>query len=224
MKPPAEMLMGFALNGAKKHWRVVDEIDKANRGSGGHFSTSYVVVDDDGNRAFLKAVDLVAAFEASDSFRELERLLSTFNFERDLLTICADSRLDRIVRVLDEGQVEVEDAVEAPIKRVHFLVFELAEGDVSCQTHKVRRLETAVCLRIMHNVAIGLQQLHGKGITHQDLRPSNVLQFQNMIAKLADLGRAGSKAHFAPHDELSTPGCISYAPPECLYGMDRGGT
>ena len=43
-----------------------------------------------------------------------------------------------------------------------------------------------------------------------------------MIAKLADLGRAGSTAHSAPHDELIIPGCIQYAPPELLYRFDRG--
>lgn len=221
MRTPAQMMMGLELQGARKRWRVVDEIDKANRGSGGHFSTSYIVEDEDHNRAFLKAMDYAGAFQADDPARELEKLTSAFNYERDLLAACAEHNLDRIVAVLDEGKIEVEKA-NSPVKLVNFLVFELAKHDVSCQVDKVRRLDTAVCLRTMHHVAVGLQQLHGKGITHQDVRPSNVLQFEEAIAKLADLGRAVSVEHSAPHDGLVVPGCIQYAPPEFLYRMDQG--
>ena len=222
MKTPAEMLKGLKLHGASKEWLVVAESDNRNRGSGGHFSTSYVVEDEDGNKAFLKAMDYARAFRANDTPKELELLTAAYNFERDLLAVCAKHKLSKIVRVLDEGKVEVEGAEEAPVKLVNFLVFELAKCDVSCQVDRAARLDTAVCLRTMHHVAIGLQQLHGNGIAHQDVRPSNVLQFDEMIVKLADLGRAGSTNHSAPHDNLPIPGCVHYAPPEALYRMDRG--
>lgn len=224
MKTPAQMLKGLQLKGVNKRWRVLDEVDTAKRGSGGYFSRSYIVEDQDGNKAFLKAMDYAGAFEAEDPPRELELLTATFNFERDLLAVCAKHNLDRVVRVLDEGKTEVQGANESAVKLVNFLVFELAESDVSCQVGKLGRFNTAVCLQTIHHVAVGLQQLHGKGITHQDVRPSNVLQFQNMIAKLADLGRAGSIEHSAPHDGLPIPGCISYAPPELQYQMHPGMT
>ncbi|MCZ6482883.1 MAG: hypothetical protein O6757_06535, partial [Alphaproteobacteria bacterium] len=63
MKTPAQMLMGLEVEGTNNKWRVIEEIDKANHGSGGHFSTSYIVEDEEGNKAFLKAMDYALAFQ-----------------------------------------------------------------------------------------------------------------------------------------------------------------
>jgi serine/threonine protein kinase len=75
---------------------------------------------------------------------------------------------------------------------------------------------------MLHHVAVGLQQLHGKNIAHQDLKPSNVLIFEkdDVGAKIADLGRAsrndGSQAR---HDSDLIAGDPQYAPPEQAYGV-----
>jgi serine/threonine protein kinase len=221
MAKPAEVLERLTLKGKHQEWVVKDRFDRSGRGSGGSFSTSYLVEGRDGTKAFLKAMDYAKAFSSDDVPRALQILTATFNFERDLLAVCLEHNMSRIVRVLDEGQVDVEGS-DFPVKTVNFLIFELAKGDVSCQVDTVTRLDTAVAVRTLHCVAIGLQQLHTRGITHQDVRPSNILQFQEAIAKLADLGRAGSTSHNAPHDEVTIPGFIEYAPPECLYKMNRG--
>ena len=80
-------------------------------------------------------------------------------------------------------------------------------------------LDVAWALRMMHHVTAALRQLHSAGIAHQDVKPSNVLIFQeSRRSKLADLGRASDRARQSPFDELRCAGDQTYAPPELLYG------
>jgi serine/threonine protein kinase len=64
---------------------------------------------------------------------------------------------------------------------------------------------------------LGVKQLHSVDIAHQDLKPSNVVVFENLISKLADLGRSAHPDFHPPHDDLVIPGGIPYAPPELRY-------
>ena len=62
-------------------WRIVEPVgwdpetgDRADHynGTGGHFSVPYIV-EKDGNRAFLKAIDLTRAMDAIDVMKELQK-------------------------------------------------------------------------------------------------------------------------------------------------------
>jgi serine/threonine protein kinase len=68
----------------------------------------------------------------------------------------------------------------------------------------------------LHHIAVGIRQLHGLEIAHQDLKPSNVLMFDD-CSKVGDLGCASQKGTAAPRDTLPVPGDPAYAPPELLY-------
>ena len=84
-------------------------------------------------------------------------------------------------------------------------------------------LDVAWVFRSLHNIAAGLDQLHGIGIAHQDLKPSNVLIFTGQrSSKLADLGRAALKGQEPPHYGEAPAGDYSYAPPELLYDTPVG--
>jgi eukaryotic-like serine/threonine-protein kinase len=74
-------------------------------------------------------------------------------------------------------------------------------------------------LQCLHHIAVGLLQLHGQGIAHQDLKPSNVMVFAGIESKLADLGRAAAKGQSPPHEGRDVAGDLAYAPPELLYGF-----
>ncbi len=80
-------------------------------------------------------------------------------------------------------------------------------------------VDLAWTLGMLHDVAVGMQQLHGIGIAHQDLKPSNVLVFKSLIAKLADLGRSAHPDYAPPHEDFVIPGAWSYAPPELRYNF-----
>jgi len=82
-------------------------------------------------------------------------------------------------------------------------------------------------LKALHHAALGLRQLHSKGIAHQDVKPSNVVNFLPEAGaahyKIADLGCASLQDRPALHDSLDCPGDKRYAPPEILYGFPSHG-
>lgn len=187
MPSPAEQLLGLELSAG---WAVIERAPISPGRTGGHFSQGYIVESRSGQRAFLKALDFSKAMTEADPARALQPLIDAFNFERDVLNRCKG--LDRVVRALADGSVQVADYP------VQYLIFELANGDVRSQADLSKRFDLAWSLRALHHVATGLNQLHTNGIAHQDLKPSNVLVFENKVAKLADLGRAAYQGHTPP--------------------------
>ncbi|RJP31595.1 MAG: protein kinase [Phycisphaerales bacterium] len=213
MLSPAEQLKGEILDGG---WTVVDRVERPEGATGGHFSHGYIVRSRDGVRAYLKAIDLRRAFGQPDVTIALQRITEVFNFERDLCRRCVARKLTRVVRPITDGTHMV--VPNDPFSNVSYLIFELASGDVRSQMDTLAALDIAWALRALHHVATGLKQLHGVGIAHQDLKPSNVLVFPELGAKVADLGRSSLKGTVGPFDNLDIVGDRSYAPPDLLYG------
>ena len=215
MNDPIEQLCGAVTADG---WTVSDKIVPGKECTGGAFSVGYIAADSRGRLGYFKALDFRKALGAADPARELQSMTSAYNFERDVLARCADDRLDRVVTAISSGAL---DAPGAPLSKIFYLIFELADGDVRKQIRASKRYEPAWSMNAMHHIAVGLQQLHSRGIYHQDIKPSNVLVFdQGTLSKLADLGRAFCQSFTAPHDELLIPGALSYAPPEQLYRFE----
>ncbi len=206
---PAKRLLGAVIpNG----WTVIAEVPRKPGATGGRFSHGYIVESSSGKRAFLKALDYSDAAAGPDPALQIKAITDTYVFERDLLVTCRDKRLNRIVRAIDDGKLG-----SSPNDLVLYLVFELADGDVRQHVVSANKIELAWRLRVLHQIATGLKQLHSQSIAHQDLKPSNVLLFGSEDSKLADLGRAAVKGYNAPHEALTIAGDRSYAPPELLY-------
>jgi serine/threonine protein kinase len=202
-------------------WIIKNKIKLKNT-SGGNFSVSYSVERiSHGNteHAFLKALNLARAFRTSNFMKELEKLTATHNFERELLEICASEKMSKIIRILDYGDVQyVDDGIEEEFYPVPYLIFEAADGSVRDKLNNLKVYEPLWILKSLHSITTGLNQLHSKGIAHQDLKPSNVLIFDKKDeSKLGDLGRSDMKGRSAPHSVYSIAGDPSYAPPELLY-------
>lgn len=212
---PAQQLVGKKL---PNEWEVIELVNRSEDATGGHFSTSYIVRSVNEEKAFLKAMDYTSALKSTDPARELENMTAAYNFERDVLYKCNVRGLSRIVRVLDAGTLPAENGDASGV--VQYLIFELANGDIRSFVNFARSVETAWALRTMHEAAAALQQLHSAEIAHQDLKPSNVLIFENTHAKLADLGRAFDRGSTSPHDDYNCAGDQTYAPPELLYDYD----
>src|SRR6266404_5396830 len=205
-------------------WIVDATIDlKADDSTGGFFSVPFRVHHQETDQhAFLKVLDVLKAITryATTGFgvaETLSRLTSTHLFEVDLLKACGSKKLDKIVRALDWGEIHLEIAPYGEIG-FPFLVFELADGDTHKLRNSMRTLDTAWWLRTLHQVSVGLQQLHGIDVAHLDVKPSNVVFFGANNAKVADLGRAVRKGVSSLNDQKVCAGALIHAPPEKLYG------
>jgi serine/threonine protein kinase len=214
MATAAESLEGIDLPGG---WHVDEKIERPENSTGGNFSVGYLVSNSTaGGKGYLKALDFSAAFEFEDPARALESMTAGFNFEREVLQICQKNRLNRIVLAISDGVVKPPGTFAIP--SVNYLIFELADCDIRARFDIDRVIDVAWRLRSLHHTATGLSQLHRQGIAHQDLKPSNVLVFEDKESKIADLGRAAAAGRAAPHDGLPIAGDTTYAPPELLYG------
>jgi serine/threonine protein kinase len=82
----------------------------------------------------------------------------------------------------------------------------------------LRKLALQQKLKILYDVALGLQYLHkrDKPILHRDLTARNVLLTKDLRAKIADLGQAIVKQHNHEQYMSQAPGALCYMPPEVL--------
>ena len=152
---PSECLLGLKLDGG---WTAVEQISKTPHSTGGRFSSGYKVKNDD-EIAYLKALDFSSAFASTDVPRELQALTEAYNFERDLLYKCRDKHLDHVVLPLTDGSVDVP-GFPPYINRVYYIVFDFSDGDIRKIKDTFTRLDLAFAFRSLHNVAVGLEQLH----------------------------------------------------------------
>ncbi len=205
--------MGAELPGG---WRVVEEITRGAGQTGGFFSVSYRVEGEDGSPAFLKVLDYEAALQlANDPAHALQEMTRAYLFEVEVLGLCGERRLSRVVLALDSGETFVTGPRGQ--ERISYLVFEIADGDIRQALDAPDLADDAWRLRMLHHACNGMRQLHASGVAHQDLKPSNVLVFEGRSSKVADLGCASVRGVASPRDEHAIAGDLTYAPPELLY-------
>ena len=215
----SENLQGLQLDTG---WHVEAPMQKAPGATGGFFSVCYKVTKD-GEEGFLKAFNF-------SKFLNLARqpghnkqivdviadMIAAYKYERDLSALCRHRRLTKVAFVRDAGEQIVSGY---PITVVPYLIFDVADGgDVRSLLSFASTLESEWKLRSLHSVAVGLKQLHGINVSHQDLKPSNVLLFKGE-SKIGDLGRSTCLELESSLKDESFAGDYSYAPPEILYGV-----
>ena len=217
----AENLVGTKLDDG---WVISRKLPKpgdqgAEDLTGSHFSIGYIAAKDK-TEAFLKVIDVETVVRGTGAslIERLKNVTDSHSFECSILDICHKAKLDRVVRVLLQGELKPPSGSVFPIP---YILFELADGDVRKIVSRTNRLDDAWRLNVLHDVAVGLQQLHSQDIAHQDLKPSNVLIFDRdgKGAKIGDLGRASRRGMESGHDNLEIAGALVYAPPEQIFGL-----
>jgi len=196
-------------------WKVVSKINKPG-GSGGGFSSGYIA-QKDGQKAYMKALNVQYAFDSTGRtgsiMDALKSLTDDFVHERDLLKFCSDHDMDRIVIALDSGEYsEPNNPFPVP-----FLIFELCESGDLRRNPNLARDGLSWPLQIFHGTCLAVAQLHAHNIAHQDITPPNVLVFEKDVTKLADLGRSTMKAPGSRFGGPGDHGDMNYSPFELYY-------
>lgn len=200
-------------------WKVTEKFTRDDNDTGSFFSVCYKVEKDE-EYAFLKAFNFSAFFNASIGQSVMEvmgNMINAFNYEKKLSNYCRDKGTNRIAFVKEAGE---EHIVGYTIPVVPYLIFDLAIGDVRKQLRFSGTMDYAMKLKSLHDISVGLSQLHNINISHQDLKPSNILIFEQNRTKIGDIGRSLSKEIKASHlqDNIVFSGDFTYAPPEVMYG------
>ncbi len=195
-------------------WLIGEQVQFAVDHTGGYFSDCYYV-EKEGRKAFLKALD-IEKFDIS----LIGWLLNCFNYEADLVQLCRVKRLSRVAQVIEYDKVERDPNAPPVLRQVPFLIFELADGDIRATVDVSTKVADQWKFHILHQTTLALLQLHKEQIAHQDLKPSNVLQFDDRL-KLGDLGRSSLRGKPAPYDSEPIAGAKNYAPFEQRYDYLR---
>ncbi|MBC3194246.1 serine/threonine protein kinase [Pseudonocardia sp. C8] len=136
----------------------------------------------------------------------------------------ADQRFEQEAQVMANlrhpGLVAVHDFAVEPQRA--YLVMELVDGPSLKAVIAAEDLPPEEIRRIGAEVARTLDYVHGQGVTHRDVKPSNILIDAEGRARLADFGIAallGADGHTAAGEILGTP---AYLSPEQVQGRDVG--
>lgn len=198
----------------KTGWKVISKYHSLPSSTGGHFSVCYLV-EKDGKTGFLKAINILSFIrEDSDFLQATSEMLNTYNFEKEILTRCANKNLTKVSKLLEAS---FENFNGYLIPNVYYMIFEKADSDVRNHISFASLVDDAWKLRSLHNISVGVKQLHSIEISHQDLKPSNIFVFDKVVSKVGDLGRALCGNLSSPHAHLNFSGDFSYAPPEVFH-------
>lgn len=217
---PANKMVGLILNDEWEVKKLIPVGAKTGIGTGGNFSASYEVENINTKKiAFLKAFDFEKTMQEAmakghDFMKVMSALTSDYQFEDRLNEICVEKRMRNVIKVMNKGQCIIDSRI------VPYLIMELAEaGDIRMYVERTKDVSLAMKLGYLKDVTLGIRQLHSANIAHQDLKPSNVMVFKSLGAKVGDLGRASMQGVSHRFDNLTISGDQNYAPPEQLYGF-----
>lgn len=137
LESAAAKLEGLTLD---KGWKVRRLLPVNPNATGGTFSHSYLV-ENDGKKGFLKAFDFSEALDpAVDTIEFLRILTSAYEHERDILYVCRDRRMSKVVIALDHGSVQLPGTTNLD-GQVFYLIFEMANGDIRGQVDETKRFD-----------------------------------------------------------------------------------
>ena len=92
-----------------------------------------------------------------------------------------------VVKLLDVRVTEAHPYFESIC-----LVLELADSDLKKLIKSALHLQHAHIQKLVYNMLLGLKYIHSAGVIHRDIKPGNILIYQDCSAKVCDFGLARS--------------------------------
>ncbi|WP_165235055.1 protein kinase domain-containing protein [Aquisphaera insulae] len=121
-------------------------------------------------------------------------------------------RQENIVRIIDQGQQENR----------HFIIMEYVEGMNLRELLRARtRVGADQAMPLMLGLARGLEYSHNQGVTHRDLKATNVLISNSGEAKLVDFGLATIEGDDSKHG-VTSQRTVDYSALERSCGSPKG--
>lgn len=207
-------------------WGVIKKLavpDHSKNETGGNFSSCYIVEKDD-IKAFMKVLDYgkIMTMHGGMTPQIMQKASSEFNYEKSLSQYCVSRKISKVVHYIESGDEDFSGYIVNG--SVSYIIYEMADGDVrrvldlSSKAELAARINSlSAKLSSLHDVTVGLSQLHSNDISHQDIKPSNILSFKGE-SKIGDLGRSlcFDASVNCPYP-LRFNGDRNYAAPECFY-------
>ena len=216
-------LVGKNIDG----WNVLRQVVPSTTpgGTGGVHSICYIV-ERDGVQYFMKVLDLFYIFQGKGSLAEkMQKASNEFQYEKKISKYCDNNNVTKVIRYVADGATQIEDFL---LGEVEYIVFESAKCNIrdylnfSAGLDLVAKVKTlSEKLESLRNVAVGLKQLHSAKVTHQDLKPSNIVSCHDGDTKICDLGSAlcfDAEYKDNTRKVVTFNGDANYAPPEAIFG------
>jgi eukaryotic-like serine/threonine-protein kinase len=103
------------------------------------------------------------------------------------------------------------------------LAMEYVEGETLRDRIRAGALEAADALALASQIAAGLEEAHGKGIVHRDIKSANIMITAKGQAKVMDFGLAKLQGGTSLTKSQTTLGTVVYMSPEQARGEDVDG-
>ncbi|MCX6143683.1 MAG: protein kinase [Ignavibacteriales bacterium] len=100
--------------------------------------------------------------------------------------------------------------------RQQFIVMEIVDGKTLRQMVPLQKIQTAIDYAIQ--IGEALQEAHGKGVVHRDIKTDNIMVNSKNQIKVMDFGLAKLKGSLKLTRTSSTVGTLAYMAPEQIEG------
>jgi serine/threonine protein kinase len=121
----------------------------------------------------------------------------------------AEVREPHLVPIIEADQAEGR----------HYLAVDyVSGGSLDARIGDDKTLPAAELVRVISEVAAGIDALHGAGIVHRDIKPQNILFSADGTAMLTDFGLAKGRAYTILTKPGQVMGTLDYLAPELIRG------
>lgn len=124
-------------------------------------------------------------------------------------------------RLRHDNVIELIDVVRVPNKSRLYIVLELANG---CSVEELAalgdgKLPEHQVANIVAQTLAALHYMHGRGVVHRDVKPSNLMLSASGVVKISDFGVAEFLDEYKDDDNVSrTSGSPAFQAPEIATG------